>query len=276
MANLLINKHRNVLTSSLIKHMSSHNNNRTKFGIISIVPNDDNIWSESYWSEFGKQFNKFKQFPLPGQTGITYQKNKPLFKSEEKSFDLQNLNILNENLYYLLQEPLSKEKQAIKLKEASNCLSYIEKMERYQSADKKNLKATFELKAYACPKSLINDFQSYFRLNSIGDTQMTLITISFKTENDMATWNNQVDAEREFITDKFLDKAQELCQFFEQQGYWADYVDPSSGTLHKSPYNHATFYETDERYRHLGFEIIDNGCCKVISHHEWGEKFILW
>ena len=46
------------------------------------------------------------------------------------------------------------------------------------------------------------DFQTYFRLNALNESAITLITISFKTENDMATWNSQVDAEREILTQK--------------------------------------------------------------------------
>ena len=46
------------------------------------------------------------------------------------------------------------------------------------------------------------DFQTNFRLNALNESAITLITISFKTENDMATWNSQVDAEREILTQK--------------------------------------------------------------------------
>lgn len=87
----------------------------------------------------------------------------------------------------------------------------------------------FELKAYNCPLSLIKDFQNYFRLNSISESNLTVLTVSFKTENDMATWNEQVDNEREVLIKKFVDSAQELCNLLEKEGFWADFIDPSSG-----------------------------------------------
>lgn len=274
---MFLNNRKNLFILTSFRRLSSFNNNRTKSGIISIIPNDDfsNIWSENNWSEFSKQFNYFKLFPLPGQTGVTYEQNRQnldLDKNKKLEENNNRLKIIQENLNYLLNKPLTQENQIVKLREAAGGLFYLNKMGEDLTNPKSHAKPQFELKAYQCPKSLMNDFQNYFRLYSISETPLTIITVSFKTENDMATWNNKVDNEREFITQLFVDTASNLCKSFEEQGFWADFVDPSSGNLAKSPYTHVTFYETDERYRHLGFEIIDHGCCKVISHHKWGTK----
>jgi len=158
-------------------------------------------------------------------------------------------------------------------------------------------KADFELRAYPCPVSLLKDFENYFRSRlddglssstrssqqqqstttttspaSLNDSGLTLITVSFKSEQDMATWSVDVENERERLIDEFVDTAQGLCSVLEKAGYWADFIDPSSGRPFKSPYSHATFWETDERYQQLGFEILDHGCCKTIAHHKWGTK----
>ena len=49
---------------------------------------------------------------------------------------------------------------------------------------------------------LIIDFQCYFRSNKIEESLLTVITVSFRTVTDMATWNAEVDAEREILMKK--------------------------------------------------------------------------
>lgn len=268
MAQSLLNSCRKLNYYAIYRNLSSFNNNRTRQGILSILANEEvNVWSESNWSEFGKQFNKQIDFPLPGQTGVVVAKGeeKQTARSRSNSADKAK----EESLSFLFDIALPLENQANKLSEAAKGFVMRKRMNN-NLFNKSTTKQSFELQVFKCPVSLFKDFQTYFQLNSVNESDLSILTISFKTQNDMANWNAQVDDEREELMERFVDTAMELCSVLERAGSWADFIDPSSGRPFRSGYGYATFYETDERYRKLGFEIVDYGCCKVISHHKFG------
>jgi len=98
----------------------------------------------------------------------------------------------------------------------------------------------------------------------------SVITLAQKTVNDMTGWSAAVEEEREKLVEAFMQAAQEVCGKLRAEGYWADFIDPTCGKPYYGVYTNSTLFETDERYRLLGFQIEDLGCCKVITHHLFG------
>jgi len=96
------------------------------------------------------------------------------------------------------------------------------------------------------------------------------MTLAQKTEHDMSEWSNEVDQERDDVISQFVSTAIAVCESLQREGYWADFIDPTSGRPYVGPFTNATLFESDERYRHFGFSIEDLGCCKVIRHPVWG------
>ena len=117
---------------------------------------------------------------------------------------------------------------------------------------------------------ILPDFAKLFPNRDVTSGQLTVVTLAQKTVNDMSGWSEAVEFEREELIACFIDAAKEVCSQLNQTGYWADFVDPTSGRPYLGQYTNDTMFETDERYRHLGFSIEDLGCCKVISHRQWG------
>lgn len=141
----------------------------------------------------------------------------------------------------------------------------------YDSCFDENGSKILHCEAHECPMLLVKDFQELFPQNNINlSNGLTVLTITHKTKYDMTIWSNDVINEREKLLDKFVATAEKMCTYLKGNGYWADFVDPSSGRPYYGDYTPATFFETDERYRRFGFEIEDLGCCKVLMHKRWG------
>merc|ERR1719179_132115 len=109
-----------------------------------------------------------------------------------------------------------------------------------------------------------------FPSQKLSEGPLTVVTLAFKTTNDMSTWSEEMEDEREQLTEHMVITAKEICGRLKDEGFWADFIDPCSGTPHYSGHSSTTMMETDEKYRLLGYRIEDLGCCKVISHREFG------
>ncbi|XP_041857192.1 metabolism of cobalamin associated Db [Melanotaenia boesemani] len=120
----------------------------------------------------------------------------------------------------------------------------------------------------SCPQLLKKDFHSMFPDAPCCDVMV--VTVTQRTQNDMTMWSAEVEQEREQMLDKFVGGAAEICRALQREGFWADFIEPSSGLAFFGTYTNNTLFETDDRYRHLGFQIEDLGCCRVIRHSLWG------
>jgi len=145
---------------------------------------------------------------------------------------------------------------------------------------------TIELAIQDCPKLLQKDFQDIFvemppatvTSSSHSHSNLTVISITQLSENNMAEWNDQVYEEREKLMEKFVQTATEICHLLRANNFWSDFIDPSSGQAFFGTTNSSSaLFETDDKYlSQLGdgklFEIEDLGCCRVISHDKWGSN----
>ncbi|KAM9393063.1 metabolism of cobalamin associated Db isoform 2-T4 [Pholidichthys leucotaenia] len=129
-------------------------------------------------------------------------------------------------------------------------------------------KSSVEYAVQSCPVLLKKDLLCMFP--DAPSDGMMVITVTQKTQNDMTSWSFEVEQEREQMLDKFVEGAKEICCALQSEGFWADFIEPSSGLPFFGPYTNSTLFETDDRYQHLGFHIDDLGCCRVIRHSLWG------
>ena len=100
-------------------------------------------------------------------------KNTNLAQNHSKNINYSQLikekyveSITNDNLNYLLNKPLSQENQVNKIKEALGALYFQDKMDRgtLSIEEDVHMKKHLELKAYECPKSLVQGMRVLFFL----------------------------------------------------------------------------------------------------------------
>ncbi len=104
---------------------------------------DLNLWSENNWTSYGKQFNKLKNFPLPGQIG---------------SASLR----IHENQHDIQQKKLKKIEVSMPHQTQLNLIMQTYFNTTNQQSKKESIgdiNKHLELKSYKCPLSLLKGMQ---------------------------------------------------------------------------------------------------------------------
>ncbi|XP_027445085.1 cobalamin trafficking protein CblD isoform X1 [Zalophus californianus] len=221
------------------------------------------VWPDETMGPFGPQDQRFQ---LPGNIGFDCHLNGTT--SQKKSQ-------VHKTLPDILAEPLSSERHEFVMAQYVNEFqgSNAPVEQEISSAETYFENAKVECAIQTCPELLRRDFESLFPEGATN--KLMILTITQKTKNDMTLWSEEVENEREMLLEKFINGAKEICYALRAEGYWADFIDPSSGLAFFGPYTNNTLFETDERYRHLGFSVDDLGCCKVIRHRLWGTHVVV-
>ena len=137
--------------------------------------------------------NAISKFPLPGQVGIADLQKKNFLIKQQETVEKQEEEFTKQ--FDLFYRPLPSDHQMNTLMQVNNKINddLVEKKN-----NQKINKGSLELKVHKCPIALAKDFQNYFPTTN---NPLTVITVSLKSENDMSTYSNAVEEEREMLMD---------------------------------------------------------------------------
>ncbi|KAJ8003676.1 hypothetical protein DPEC_G00150800 [Dallia pectoralis] len=119
----------------------------------------------------------------------------------------------------------------------------------------------------SCPELLRKDFESYFP--AAPASAITVVTVKHTrcelVDKDVLD-KDVLDKDREQLLHKFVSGAKEICFALWTAGFWADFIDPLSGSAFFGSNANHTLLTSDEDWGHLGFHIEASGSCTVIHH----------
>lgn len=208
------------------------------------------VWPDENMGPFGPQDQRFQ---LPGNVGFDCH----LEGMEDKKKPAGPRTIPD-----VLTAPCSTERQQFILAQFVNefhgklgpISTRVHKAEQYF-----NQTAT-DCTVSSCPELLKKDLELLFP--SAPNTSITVVTVTQRSSRS----EEAAEQDRDQLLHRFVNGAKEMCFSLWTAGYWADFIDPTTGAaFFASPYSQATL-RTEEELRHLGFHIEASGSCTVIRH----------
>jgi hypothetical protein len=125
-----------------------------------------------------------------------------------------------------------------------------------------------DISAHECSKFVSRELEYIFPGVSM-ENMIAVITMQH-TQNELVKWGDEVDAEKDYCLEEFMEFAKDLCTKISALGYWADYIDPCSGLAMMTPDANKPYNEVSGAEYMLGYKCQNAGCCKILLHPRWG------
>eukprot|EP00035_Acanthoeca_spectabilis_P006267 m.122593 g.122593 ORF g.122593 m.122593 type:complete len:175 (-) comp13425_c0_seq4:65-589(-) len=105
------------------------------------------------------------------------------------------------------------------------------------------------------------------------DLTNTLVVPTFQEcKCDLIANGPEPDAEKDRLLETFVAWAKVVCAALRADGHWADLTDPCSGLPVLSERGGSYYPDVIGGQMLLNYDIIDTGCCKLLSHPKWHTK----
>ncbi|XP_031414550.1 metabolism of cobalamin associated Da isoform X2 [Clupea harengus] len=210
------------------------------------------IWPDEHMGPFGQ---KDQRFQLPGNVGFAchlegtgpYKKG-PVHRTVP---DVLTSPSNSERHEFVLAQFVSE----FQGKEIPLVAQRVSRAEQY--FDHSNI----ECSMHPCPELLKKELELFFPAAPAGS--LMVVTVTQKT---LGIEGEDLDLERQQLLDKFVSGAKELCFTLWRGGFWADFINPTTGQAHFGYTSSDSVLKMAESVRHLGFRIEELGSCKVIRH----------
>ncbi|XP_061546718.1 metabolism of cobalamin associated Da [Phycodurus eques] len=206
------------------------------------------VWPDENMGPFGPQDQRFQ---LPGNVGF----DSHLDGVEEKK------SPVDKTVPDVLTAPCSAERQQFILAqfvhEFQGKLGPISK--RVHKAEQYFNQTYADCSISSCPELLRKDLELLFP--TVPNTSITVVTVSPRSGRC-----KEAEPDREQLLSQFVSGAKEMCFALWTAGYWADFINPTTGEAFFASPLSSSAEQTGEEPRHSGFCIEMSGSCTVIRH----------
>eukprot|EP00047_Mylnosiga_fluctuans_P005356 m.240000 g.240000 ORF g.240000 m.240000 type:complete len:173 (-) comp13588_c0_seq1:114-632(-) len=108
--------------------------------------------------------------------------------------------------------------------------------------------------------------------DSVDYTRMLIIPTFQSARVDLVAMGAHAEEEKDRLFQTFYDWATGVCKRLQGAGHWADFTDPATGLPALGDRFTGVYPDVIGMQAMLNYDVIDTGCCKIITHPRFGTK----